>query len=92
VGLVRWSEIAGLATFRFYTQRYFLILLKDPKAFVTRLGPLPRAVVEINQVISPAPICIPSMMLWDSNGLLVKIQNHYGEHLAAHGIHVRRTA
>jgi|GEM_PF-2023425 len=90
VGLVRWDEIMGLATFHFYTQRYFLILLKDPKTFATRLGPLPRAVVTINRLTSPAPICIPSCILPGIDDLLAKIQQHYGDQLAAHGIRIRR--
>ena len=79
VGLVRWDEIMGLATFRFYAQRYFLIHLKDPKTFATRLGPLPRAIVTINRLISPAPICIPSAILPGIDDLLAQIQQHYGE-------------
>lgn len=90
VGLVRWSEIAGLASFRFYAQRYLLIFLKDPRAFATHLRPLPLAVVTINRVISPAPICIPSAMLPDIDGLLARIQKQYGAQLDSHAIHVRR--
>src|SRR5690242_12911206 len=90
VGLVRWDEIMGLATFHFYAQRYFLILLKEPKAFATRLSPLPRAVVTMNRLISRAPICIPSAILPGIDDLLAKIQQHYGDQLATHRIRVRR--
>lgn len=90
VGLVRWGEIAELASFRFYAQRYLLIALKDPKAFATRLGPLPRVSVELNRVLSPAPICISSVLLGDIDELLAKIQKHYSDQLASQGIRVRR--
>lgn len=91
VGLVRWDEIAGLASFHVFAQQYLLIFLKDPNVFAAHLGPLPHTVVAINRVISAAPVCIPSAMLPDIDGLLAKIQRHYGHQLASHAIHIRRS-
>jgi hypothetical protein len=90
VGLVRWDEIAGLATFRYWTQHYLLIFLNDPTTFAAQLAPLPGVVVRINKVLSPAPICIPAVWLPGLDAVLAQTQERYAHQLATHGIRVIR--
>ena len=80
-GLIPWSDIAGFETRRIQNQRILYVLLNDPNAFVSKFGPIKRALFNANSRFGSSPVAITSTALsvdFDELATLV------GRHLEAY--------
>ena len=83
VGLVRWSEIAGIGISNVSRQRFVVVTVNDPEQLLARLPPAKAALVGLNTGLTSAPVNIPELALPMKAEELVRLLNEYYDTYAA---------
>ncbi|MDR1007991.1 MAG: hypothetical protein LBL65_05455 [Campylobacteraceae bacterium] len=77
LGLIPWSDISGFEICQVQWQRFLCILLKDPDAYISKLGIVKQALLKANRRIVTSPVAINSNSLSISFDELVTLIEQY---------------
>jgi hypothetical protein len=80
-GFIPWQDITGFEVRQIYTQKLIYVMLKDPEAYLARLGGLRRGMHRANMGMAASPVAIVSSTLQIGFDELVDLLNR---HFAAH--------
>ena len=68
-GFLPWSDIDGFDVYQVQKQRMVVVLLRDPDAYVARLGTLRRWMARANRSMAPSPVMLAA------NGLAIRFDD-----------------
>jgi hypothetical protein len=77
LGLIPWSDISGFEICQVQWQRFLCILLKDPNAYISKLGIVKQALLKANRRIVASPVAINSNSLSISFDELMALIEQY---------------
>ena len=79
-GLIRWEEIVGVEMTAMGTNRFLVLIVKDPEAVLARQPRYRRAAMRANVGMIGSPVAIPGHMTGSLEDVLRHIQSRLAEH------------